>query len=76
MTTVDFANVWKADDFKPFRIHTANGRTFDVPHRDFTWRSPGGRTVYVATSPRGAISSLDLLTVTELEEIESDTEAA
>ena len=75
MTTQQFDEMWKAIDFKPFRIHIANGRTFDVPHRDFTWRSPGGRTIYVSTT-RGAASALDLLTVTELEEIQPNPEAA
>ncbi|MGL4512138.1 MAG: hypothetical protein ACRCT8_03550 [Lacipirellulaceae bacterium] len=44
----------------------ADGRTFDVMHRDFVALSPQGRTVIVYT-PDEMHSVLDLLLMTELQ---------
>ncbi len=40
-----------AEPFRPFRIHTASGRTFDVPHPEFV--KIGRTTVTVYTPPEG-----------------------
>jgi hypothetical protein len=53
----------------------ADGRSFDVKHRDFVARSPSGRTVIVFTSDEG-YSVLDLLLMTELEVHASNGHAA
>jgi hypothetical protein len=52
----------------PFRpsIHTVDGRTFDVPRRDFVARSDSGRTVIVFGSGEN-YSVLDMWTMSELE---------
>jgi hypothetical protein len=52
--------------FRPFTIHTVDGRTFDVPHRDFVARSESGRTVIVFGSGEN-YSVLDMWTMSELE---------
>ena len=37
----------KAKPFRPFTIHTADGRALRVPHVEFVSQSPSGRTVIV-----------------------------
>ena len=32
----------------PFTLHVADGRSYDVPHRDFIWLHPRGLVVLVA----------------------------
>ena len=55
-----------ASPFRPFTIHLADGRSYDIPHRDFLSYSPhGGRTVIVY-GEGDSFSILDLLLVTEL----------
>ena len=62
-----------AAPFKPFTIHTADGRSFHVSHPDFLSHHPAGRTLIVYGSG-DSFSILDLLLVTELEF--SDTSAS
>jgi len=38
-----------ASPFRPFRIVLTEGASYDVPHRDFTWRAPNIDTIVVAT---------------------------
>ena len=66
MTIEQLRNMQQAVPFRPYRIHLADGRQFDVPHRDFLSHSPTGRTVIVY-GPNESFSILDLLLVTELE---------
>jgi hypothetical protein len=56
-----------ATPFRPFTVHLADGRAFDVPHPDFLSYSPhGGRTIIVY-GEGDSFSILDLLLVTELD---------
>jgi hypothetical protein len=52
--------------FQPFIIRMADGREFEVRHRDFVSRSPSGRTVIVHHDNE-AFSVLDMLLMSELE---------
>jgi hypothetical protein len=52
--------------FRPFTIRMADGRSFDVAHRDFVAQSPSGRTAIAFQSDEG-YSVLDLLLMSELE---------
>ena len=38
----------KIDEGLPFTIHVADGRSFQVPHRDFIWLPPKSTVVAVA----------------------------
>ena len=51
---------------KPFRIETASGLVFDVPHRDFLSFSPRKTTVFISYEEDGGehIAFVPLLTVT------------
>jgi hypothetical protein len=66
MTIEQLRNMQQTVPFRPYRIHLADGRQFEVPHRDFLSHSPTGRTVIVY-GPNESFSVLDLLLVTELE---------
>lgn len=35
--------------FTPFRVHLVDQRKFDVPHPEFAWLMPSGRTVYIVS---------------------------
>jgi hypothetical protein len=74
MTIEQLRNTYRAELFRPFAIHMADGRRFVVPHRDFIAHSPPGRTVIVFGEGE-AFSILDLLLMTEVEFV-SPTSAA
>lgn len=62
----------KAQPFRPFRIHLADGRDLDVVHPEFLARSPGGRTAVLFTAD-DHMEAFDLLLVTSLETINGKT---
>jgi hypothetical protein len=66
MTVEQLKNVVRAQPFRPFTIHTGDGRAFLVKHPDFISRSASGRTVIVHGDDE-SFSILDMLLVTELE---------
>lgn len=58
----------KAVPFQPFTVRMADGRSFHVPHADFMFMSPTGRTVIIVDQNQGEdFSILDLLLMTEIE---------
>jgi hypothetical protein len=66
MTIEQLQAIHQAVPFRLFTVHVADGRQFDVPHRDFLSHSPRGRTVIVYHDD-DSFSVLDLPLVTELE---------
>ena len=56
----------QARPFRPFAIHTADGRSFPIPHNEFLAFHPDGDTL-VAYQPDGGLSILNLDQITELE---------
>ncbi len=66
MTIEQLRNVHRAQPFRPFTIHLADGRQLLVPHPDFLSHSPTGRTIIVYQMDDN-FSVVDLLLVTELE---------
>ncbi|MEX0641432.1 MAG: hypothetical protein WD468_01960 [Pirellulales bacterium] len=66
MTVEQLKQVWKADPFRSFRIHLADGRNIEVNHRDFLMPSPSGRTIIVY-QPDDSFNVIDLILVTDLE---------
>jgi hypothetical protein len=65
MTIDQLRQVWKADPFRAFTIHLADGRDIMVNHRDFLMPSPSGRTIIVY-QPDDSFNVVDLLLVTDL----------
>jgi hypothetical protein len=66
MTVEQLREIWKADPFRPFIIHLADGRNISVNHRDFLMSSPSGRTIIVY-QPDDSFNVIDLPVVTDLE---------
>jgi hypothetical protein len=56
----------RAEPFRPFVLHLADGRELPVPHREFLYLFPSGRTVLVA-QPDESFNIVDSLLVTDLE---------
>ena len=61
--------------FKPFTLRKADGREFPVPHPEFLWIIPAGRTIAVADQD-GAADIIDLLDKAANEGLNEDAEAA
>lgn len=55
-----------AQPFRPFVIHSGDGRKFHVKHPDFLARSPSGRTVIVF-GKEDAFEVIDVMLVTSVE---------
>ena len=51
--------------FKSFTIHLSDQRQFEIPHPDFLWVMPAGRTIAIA-GEKGAAEIIDLVHVTSL----------
>ena len=51
--------------FKAFTIYLSDQRRFDIPHPDFVWVMPGGRTIGIAHE-NGAAEIVDLMHITSL----------
>lgn len=66
MKIKDLRTLHQARPFRPFAIHTADGRTFPIPHSEYLAYDPDGSTI-VALRTNSTISVLDLDLVTELE---------
>ena len=66
MKMEDLRTSHQARPFRPFAIHTADGRTFPIPQSEFLAYDPEGSTA-VAFRTDHKFSVLDLELVTELE---------
>ena len=53
--------------FRPFEIHTSDGKVVMVRSPDFAWIHPYGRTMYVCPNPERDVDEvIDILHVTKL----------
>lgn len=61
---------------RPFRIKTAGGDTYEVPHRDFIAWSPKRTTVIVTFEKDGRddVAFIPLLTISSVESESADEE--
>ena len=66
MTTEQFRATLNQHPFRPFTIRMADGRAFEIAHRDFIAQSKTGRTVIVFQDDEN-YSVLDLLLMSELQ---------
>ena len=66
MTIEQLQDRIRAEPFRPFVMHLADGREVPVVHREFLLTSPSGRTV-VVFQPDDHMNIIDLLLVTDLE---------
>jgi hypothetical protein len=65
MTIERLQEAYKAQPFKPFVIHLADGREIPVLSREFIMAVPSGRTIIVC-QPDDRVNMIDLLLVTDL----------
>ena len=65
MTTEQLDNIHKAQPFKPFTIHLADGTKHHVSHPELLWRTQGGRTNFVNLGGE-KVAIIDLLLVTKI----------
>ncbi len=56
-----------AAPFRPFTIFMPSEKSFTVPHQDFAWLSPNGRTLIVATAEGTAGNHLSVPMITRVE---------
>ena len=75
MTIQQLRAAHKAMPFHPFNVHMADGRQFSVPHPDFLFMSPSGRTVIICEENED-FSILDLRLMTESEMLPGNTSRA
>lgn len=66
MTIEQVRALYTAQPFHQFVIHLADGRSVEVPHREFMALGPTGRTVFVY-KPDESFHIIDLLLVTDIE---------
>jgi len=66
MTVEQLRAAHRAAPFRPFTIHMADSRSFNIPHPDFMSMSPTGRTVIVYEEGSDDFHILDLLLMTEI----------
>jgi len=65
VTIEQIKRLYEAQPFQPFVIHLASGREVAVPHREFMWAAPSGRTIFVEL-PDESVDIIDLLLVTDV----------
>lgn len=66
MTIERLQDLYKAEPFRPFVLHLADGREIPVHHREFIMSVPSGRTI-VVVQPDDSLNIIDLLLVTDVE---------
>lgn len=67
MTAQELRAALQAVPFRPFTVRMADGRSFEVRHRDFFLLGPNGRTAF-AFHPSGTeFSIVDVMLMTEIE---------
>ncbi len=69
MRVDELVRLHKAEPFRPFRIHLADGRHLDVNHPEFLAYAPKGRIAVVMRTD-DTFEVVDLMLVTTLEVVD------
>jgi hypothetical protein len=67
MTSQELRAALQTLPFRPFTIHMADGRSFEVRHPDFLLIGPNGRTAFVFSPSGTEFGILDVMLITEIE---------
>jgi hypothetical protein len=68
MLVDNFDELWRARPFRPFSVHTADGRTILVRSPEYAWHAPANRIVWIAEgSGEARVRMVDLQLVTSVE---------
>jgi hypothetical protein len=57
----------QATPFQPFKVYLPSDKSFSVPHPDFAWLTPNGRTLIVAPAGSGGVDMLDVPLIARVE---------
>jgi hypothetical protein len=63
----EIKKVLRATPFQPFRVFLPSDKSFSVPHPDFAWLTPNGRTLIIAPVGSGGVDMLDVPVITRVE---------
>jgi hypothetical protein len=66
MTNEQVRALWKAQPFRPFALHVADGRSFHVPHSEFLSLDPRGR-IAIVWDQSGTFNVVDVMLVKDIE---------
>lgn len=67
MSPIEIKAALRSQGFKPFTLRLASGRTFPIPHPDYLWVSPTGRTISVYAGDSDAVEVIDVILIESLE---------
>lgn len=56
-----------ASPFRPFTVFLPSEKGFTVPHQDFAWLTPKGKTLVVAVADKEAVDLLDVAMIAHIE---------
>ena len=70
----DLKKLLRASPFRPFTLYLPNEKSFRVPHEDFAWLTPSGRTIVVAVAEHAGVDLLDTAMITRIEAQEAPQE--
>jgi hypothetical protein len=65
MTIEQLDTLHKAQPFKPFTVHLADGTKHHVSHPELLWHPPKSRTIFISHGGE-KVAIIDLLLVTKL----------
>jgi hypothetical protein len=67
MTSQELRAALQASPFRPFTVRLADGRSFEIRHRDFLLVGPGGRIAFAFARSGDEFSILDAMLMTEIQ---------
>ena len=70
----DLKHLLHSTPFRPFTLFLPSEKSFHVPHQDFAWLTPKGRTLVVAADNGNAVDLLDVGMITRVEAQEAPHE--
>ena len=53
--------------FKPFTVYLPQGTGFEVPHPEFAWLTPTGRTLIVGKASEDGVDMLEVPLITRVQ---------
>jgi hypothetical protein len=69
MHTDTIREAQRAQPFKPFALHLADGRQFSVPHPEFVYLPPKNLREVIVTDQNGITRIINLMLVVSLEPV-------
>jgi hypothetical protein len=73
MSADELKRLLDARPFKPFTVFVPQGTGFEVPHPEFAWLTPTGRTLIVGRADQDGVDLLDVPLITQVKVLPSPT---